>query len=113
MKVIGIDGKIRTLKFSTTKRKSCSSYHLKVRLLLKDLFPSYTFYEEVTLCGTKTPYNDTLYADFMCPRLKLCIEVHGSQHYEFNSHFHKSIIEFNRGKNKDQTKIEFCELNNI
>lgn len=111
MEVIGLDGKTRPLKLSRAKRKSCSSHHEFARNLLKKMYPYETFYEEVTLPGTKTAHNGTLYADFLAPKLKLIIEIHGRQHYEYIPHFHKTKIDFVRGQNRDETKKEWAELN--
>lgn len=113
MYVIGFDGREHKLKLRRGKRKSCSSYHKVARDLIKSLFPYDYFYEEVCLIGSNTNKNNSLYADFFCPKLKLIFEIHGEQHYSFNSHFHKSKIDFIRSKNKDQTKIEWAELNGI
>lgn len=116
MKVIGLDGKEHILNYiaHSSTRENVSQYHAQARLLLKELFPLYQIYEEVTLPGTKTGVNGkSLYADFFIPQLKIVIEVHGEQHYKFSPFYHKDKYDFVRAKARDVAKQEFCDLNNI
>ena len=53
------------------------------------------------------------YFDFYINTLKLVVEVHGQQHYKFNSLFHSSAQDFVNQKKKDRRKQEWCEYNNI
>ena len=39
--------------------------------------------------------------------LRLGIEYHGKQHYEFTPYFHKSILDFLKQKNRDEQKKNF------
>ena len=41
------------------------------------------------------------------------IEVHGSQHYEFNSFFYKSKADFYKAQTRDKKKASWANLNNI
>jgi hypothetical protein len=111
MKAKGFDGKERQIKVDRKKSKNPSSLHLRARNLLAKLYPFYTFYEEVTLPGSSTDDNNTLYADFLCLRPKICVETHGIQHYEFSSRFHKDKLDLVKGQNRDNVKREWCELN--
>lgn len=92
------------------RRSSCSNLHKRARDLIKLIYPGYVFCEEVSLPGTKTTRNNTLYADFLCHRLKLIVEVHGEQHYN-QTYFHKTKADFIKSKVRDQTKLEWAEIN--
>jgi len=74
-------------------RRQRSSLHLRVRSLLKDLYPTQL--------------------DFFLPMRNVCIEVNGEQHYKFISHFHGDKLGFMRAKTNDKRKREWCQLNNL
>lgn len=118
MIVVGFDN--REHKFNYVKNRSRknrsgkSSLHSEAVSILKRLMPLEEIYEEVTLPGSKKPgRNNLLYADILIPRLMVVIEAHGRQHFEFVPHFHKSRMDFIKGKNRDRDKIEWCEINNF
>ena len=120
MKVIGFNGREynwHLSKHSKTKsedRSVRSTYHLRARSLLAEIFHSYIILEEVKLPGSVAAHKrSVLYLDFYIPNLKLAVEVHGEQHYKFNSFFYKSKIDFIRAQNRDEDKIRWCELNGI
>lgn len=69
--------------------------------------PEYNFYTEVVIPGTK------LRLDIFSPALKLVVEVHGQQHYEYNSHFHKTNTHKFAADQRDLDKKEWCENNNF
>jgi hypothetical protein len=119
MNVLGINGKSYVWNLSKydvfydDKRKR-SKYHLKARSLLKEIFNSYRILEEVKLPGSTLPHRKSvLYLDFYIPSIRLAIEVHGEQHYEFNAFFHKSKADFLKSLARDDDKINWCELNDI
>lgn len=119
MNVLGINGRSYVWNLSKydvfydDKRKR-SKYHLRARSLLKELFNSYRILEEVKLPGSTLPHRKSvLYLDFYIPSIKLAIEVHGEQHYEFNAFFHKSRADFLKSLARDDDKITWCELNDI
>lgn len=87
-----------------------SSLHKAARALIQETFPTLQLLEEVPI---ETGHKRTLYLDFYLPLRKLAIEVHGRQHYEFNSHFHKDRWAFIRSMANDRLKEEWCDLNNI
>lgn len=119
MKVVGINGKEYVWNltgydvFNNDQRKR-SKFHLRARNLLKEVFNSYRILEEVKLPGsTELHRKSVLYLDFYIPSIKLAIEVHGKQHYEFCSFFHRSKADFVKSRNRDEDKITWCELNEI
>lgn len=119
MKVVGINGKEYAWNltgydvFNDDKRKR-SKFHMRARNLLKEIFNSYRILEEVKLPGsTELHRKSVLYLDFYIPSIKLAIEVHGKQHYEFCPFFHRSRAEFLKGQTRDEDKIAWCELNHI
>lgn len=114
MKVRGLDGYEHNLQLKNRERPNCSKGHLYARELLKDIFPSYMIYEEVTLPGSKiNTATHPLYADFLIPNIKIVVEIHGEQHYTHSTFFHSSKSEFLKAKKRDQTKKAWCELNNF
>lgn len=111
MKIIGLDEKEYTLKLKHKRKNKVSKYHKQARELLKELYPSDSIIEELTLPGTKT--KRPLYADFFIPRLKTVVEVHGEQHYTYNTFFYSSKMEFFLAKRRDSIKKQWCEHNDI
>ncbi|NBO99219.1 MAG: hypothetical protein EBU90_03705 [Proteobacteria bacterium] len=119
MKVRGINGKEYVWNLSkydifyddTRKR---SKYHLRARNLLKEIYHSYRILEEVKLPGSTALHRKSvLYLDFYIPSIKLGVEVHGEQHYEYCPFFHKSKADFLKSKARDEDKIDWCTLNGI
>lgn len=87
-----------------------SKLHLAARDLLADLFPTVQILEEVVAPITR---NEKLFFDFYINTLKVVVEVHGKQHYEFNTLFHTSAQDFVHQRKRDARKKEWCEYNNI
>jgi len=87
-----------------------SSLHLRARTLLVSIFPTLQILEEVPIPLRKS---ETLYLDFYLPLNRMCVEVHGEQHYKFVSHYHNSQLGFVKHKKRDKDKIEWCDINNI
>ncbi len=108
MNVIGLDGKTYRLKYGKI-RENCSSGHERARLLLKEQFPFYHFYEESYVDGGPTK----LYLDFFNPKLKIAVEVNGRQHYEFVAYLHGTLENFRKQQKRDRQKLEWAELNGI
>lgn len=119
MKVLGINGKeyvwnlsAYDVKANSTRKRS--KYHIRARELLKEIYHSYRILEEVKLPGSTARHRKgVLYLDFYIPQIKQAFEVHGQQHYEFISFFHKSKADFILSQVKDEDKIEWCRLNGI
>jgi hypothetical protein len=87
-----------------------SSYHLKARLLIKEIYPTMQILEEVPIHIRKS---EVLYLDFYVPLLKKCIEVHGEQHYAFIPFYHTNKLAFLKAQKRDKEKQEWCEINGI
>ena len=113
MKFLGFDGKEYSTTLVVKKRGKVSKNHERARQLLKTLFPMEQVFEEVTLLGSKTDKNKTLYADFYIHSKSLMLEIQGSQHEQYNSFFHANKLEFLKAKIRDKTKERWCEINGI
>lgn len=87
-----------------------SSYHLKARSLLKNIYPTMQILEEVPIVARKS---EILYLDFYLPLIRMCIEIHGEQHYKFVAHYHSNKLAFLKGQKRDKDKKEWCEINGI
>ena len=115
MKVRDLNNEIHSWKLSgyvvaANQTRPRSKLHLAARELLTEVFPTVQILEEVLVPITR---NERSYFDFYINTLKLTIEVHGQQHYSFNSLFHSSMQDFVNQKKKDRRKAEWCEYNNI
>ena len=116
MNIKGLDGREYSWNPSIHQAETevRSSLHTKAKELLQVLFPYDRILEEVSLPGSKTAMRkSTLRADLFVPNRDLIVEVHGEQHYKFNSFFHKNKMAFYKAKARDSEKREWCELNNI
>lgn len=112
-RVKGVDGreyqwKLQGRAITEDQTSGKSSPHLRVRLLLRKLYPFDARLEEVSLPGS-----GGLTADFYLPGQRLMVEAHGRQHFEFVPHFHKDQWGFLRARQRDLTKQYWCELNDI
>ena len=87
-----------------------SALHKTARSILKSTFPTINILEEV---GIKIDMYKNAYLDFLIPMLSIVVEVHGQQHYKFNSLFHRNAQDFARQKKRDKDLIEWCEVNNL
>ena len=118
IRVVGFDNKEHKFNFSKNKKRryqdNKSSLHEKARSIIKEIFPTLSVYEEVTLPGSKRSGRASLlYADFFLPEIMLIVEVHGKQHYEYCSFFHKDKMDFLKSKKRDIDKIESVAKNII
>lgn len=114
MKTIGLDGNEFNITLTGLASKSSlnnkSSLHLEAREIIKNIYPTLQVLEEVTIHLRKS---ETLYMDFFIPLSKKCIEVHGEQHYQFTSFYHRSKLDFLKQQKRDREKKEWCYINNI
>lgn len=114
MKIIDLDGNIHiwhlTGHMAKGKLINKSSFHLMARKLITSTFPTLQILEEVSIQLRKS---EILYLDFYLPLPKLCIEVHGEQHFKFIPFYHNNILSFLKSQKRDKEKTEWCEKNNI
>lgn len=114
MQVRDLDGNVSNWNFfgniSKGSSQNKSSYHLKAREAIKELYPTLQILEEVTIHPKKS---DTMYLDFYLPLIRKCIEVHGEQHYSFVPHYHTNRLSFLKAQKRDRDKKAWCELNGI
>ena len=115
MKIKDLDGNIYTWRTAghvvrSNDQRPRSKLHLKARCLLKDLYPALQIMEEVPF---QLRRNQSGFLDFYINTIKTVVEVHGSQHYKFNTLFHTSIQDFANQKKRDGLLVEWCELNNL
>jgi len=114
MKVIDLNGHHSTWSLTGCSAKAKldhkSSYHMKARGLVKELFPTLQILEEVPIYIRKS---EILYLDFYLPLKKMCIEVHGEQHYNFVKFYYGTKLDFLRAQKRDKEKEEWCVLNGI
>jgi predicted adenine nucleotide alpha hydrolase (AANH) superfamily ATPase len=47
------------------------------------------------------------------PHKKICLEVHGEQHYKFVPFYHSTMLNFLKSQKRDKEKLEWCDINNI
>jgi hypothetical protein len=117
MKVYGLNG--REYKISLNKYLGCgdtgkSKYHILARGLINEIFNGFMVLEEVKLPGIKAPgVKSSLFLDFFIPNMKIGVEIHGEQHYNYIPFFHKTVSGFYDSKKRDALKIEWCELNSL
>lgn len=90
-----------------TKEKCRSKFQFNVGQWLKKQYRQDIILEEVYI------KYENIYLDFFIPHLKLVVEVQGDQHKTFTLFFHKNIINFNKQKERDRKKKEWCALNNL
>ena len=115
MKTRGLDGQVHNWKLHgyvvrASESRPRSKLHLKARTILKDIFPTVQILEEVAAPITRT---EKLFFDFYINTVKLVVEVHGQQHYKFNTLFHSSAQDFANQRKRARRKAEWCEYNNI
>jgi hypothetical protein len=112
LKVVGLDGRQYTLdlreKPDGVDEPPRSGPHLRMRQLLRRVYPLSPVIEEVTLPGT-----GGLRADFFLPHQRAVVEVHGVQHTRFVAHFHRTRSVFLRSVWNDRRKVEWCNLNGL
>ena len=114
MTVIDLDNKIvnwhLTGHIAKGRLQNKSSLHLMARKIIAQKFPTLQILEEVPIPLRKS---ETLYLDFYLPLIKICIEVHGEQHFKYVPFYHNTVLNFLKSKKRDQEKQEWCEKNNI
>lgn len=98
---------MKSSRFNTTYRKNSSKIHKKIGDILKEssLFSNYKIYQEYHVSKINSEYKSNREKfDWVILDLKLIIEAHGKQHYEFNNHFYKDMSEFIAQQERDELK---------
>lgn len=107
MKLKGLDGRDYSVSIEPKINTNASKNHIAIRELIKEMFPFENVVEEFSIPSTR------LKCDFFLPSKRMVIEIHGEQHYSFNSHFFSSKKEFYQAKARDNKKIEWAEMNDF
>ena len=119
MKVKGfnnLDYKLQLHKYvvKNNDQRPRSKFHLSARKMLNDMYGTHWILEEVKLPGSRNKaLKSALFLDFFIPHVKLAVEVHGQQHYEYSKFFHKTTAGFKESLKRDKLKQDWCELNEI
>ena len=115
MKTRDLDGNIYNWKTQGTivrsnEQRPRSKLHLAARTLLRTLYPTLQISEEVSVSLRR---NKKVFLDFYINTIKTVIEVHGPQHYKFNTLYHTCAQDFLNQKKRDMNLQEWCEINNL
>lgn len=109
MKFKDLDGNIVSKDISKYRWGGNSRFEGE-RLLgekLRNLFPSIAIYAQLPCLGTK------LKLDYYISDLKIAFEFDGRQHEEHVPFYHGDKRGFERAQERDKTKEEWCDINNI
>lgn len=115
MKIRDLDGNIYTWKIEgaivrSNDQRPRSQLHLTARSLIKEIYPTLQICEEVSV---QIKRSQKIFIDFYINTIKTVVEVHGQQHYKFNSLYHTSAQDFLNQKKRDQDLQDWCVLNNL
>lgn len=110
MMITTLDNREIRWQMKRGRSKKSSSLHLEALKLVRQIYPCEALVEEITIPLT---FVKKVYGDIFITRVNKLIEVHGEQHYVFNSFFFKSKADFLRAQNRDRQKAEWCEINSI
>lgn len=94
----------RRIKWDECKK---SQFQYKVKSLLRPFWQNDIVYEEFPVYGSR------LTLDFFNATKRIAVEVQGSQHTKFSKFFHGSRAKFQEQLIRDESKMKFCEINNI
>lgn len=83
-----------------------SKGHQSLLAVLQELFPKFKIEEEKYV-------GERLFLDMYIPHLRVGLEYHGRQHFEFVEHYHKDLPGFRKSQERDQRKIELCHQQGI
>jgi hypothetical protein len=115
MKIRDLDGNIHKWKVEgsvvrSNDQRPRSQLHLTARSLIKEIYPTLQICEEVVV---QIRLNQRVFLDFYINTIKTVIEVHGSQHYKFNTLYHSCAQDFLNQKKRDIDLQDWCSLNNL
>lgn len=98
------------------KYKTKGPYHSHERMakrLLDRLFHPLKF-EKVKLDVMRNPLTKRkLELDLYCKELKVAVECDGEYHSVYSAHYHKSMAEFDKQRERDKIKDWLCKQNGI
>ena len=86
---------------------SRSKIQFAVKQFLKPYWLGHVVYEEFPVFGSR------LKVDIINFTRKIAIEVHGDQHFKFNSHFHGTRENWLSSNKRDSDKLSWLSLNDI
>ena len=86
----------------TIKSTKKSKLHTSTLNLVRSLFPGFVIEEETRVQTGKT----SLPVDIVIRELKVAIECHGVQHFEFTAHFHRTPEDFSAQRQRDRIKYD-------
>ena len=115
MKIQDLDGNIHKWKIEgsivrSNDQRPRSQLHLTARSLIKEIYPTLQICEEVS---AQIKRDRKVFLDFYINTIKTVVEVHGQQHYKFNSLYHTAAQDFLNQKKRDQDLQDWCVLNNL
>ena len=115
MKTRSLDGGIHNWNIASSlirgnAERPRSKLHLAARSLLKEIYPTLQICEEIPV---RIRRDKKAIIDFYINTIKTVIEVHGEQHYKFNSLYHTCAQDFLNQKKRDSELIDWCILNNL
>ena len=115
MRIRDLDGNVAKWKVEgnivrTNDERPRSKLHLRARSLLQSLYPTLQICEEVRIDLRR---DKRVFIDFYINTIKTIVEVHGSQHYNFNTLYHSSAQDFLNQKKRDADLQDWCLLNNL
>ena len=115
MKITDLEGNIHRWKSEGTtvrfnEQRPRSQLHKKARLLLRDIYPTLQICEEVLVPLRR---DKKIFLDFYINTIKTVVEVHGAQHYKFNSLYHSCAQDFLNQQKRDMDLRDWCYLNNL
>lgn len=90
-------------------KSNASALHRKVFELTKECFPDEAILQEESIKID----GKTLFLDIYLPKMKVAIECDGIQHSKFTALFHTDAMSFQRQKNNDRLKEEYCKTTGI
>ena len=96
------------------KQKSDSKGEIECRKVIENIFKiPFPKCRPDFLKNQVTGSNYNLELDCYNDKLKIAVEYNGSQHYKYNSYFHKNKDAFENQKYRDFMKKTLCEKNGI
>lgn len=99
--------KLNLKNFKQQGEDSKSNFQNQIGNILQDLFPNDIILEEVRIP------EENFVLDFFIPSMKLVIECQGVQHDKHIKFFHRTVVDFNKQKTRDQRKRDWCSLNDL